>query len=119
MTQTIVINWTVFGLTLAGLALFSVLYALLTRWMSIKDVEGQTAWMVVVGVTVTVVALVYTFGLLVIVMTLAAFAASGWAMVVEYVTRVHGIRSADLQKSAELNKELLHDIQATGREEPL
>ena len=43
------------GITLGGLGLFGLAYAALVRHVTIKKMEGQTAYMVVVGVFVTVV----------------------------------------------------------------
>jgi hypothetical protein len=117
--QTIATSWLIFGQTLAGLALFGVLYAILTRWMSRGGVEGQTAFMVVGGVTVTVLALIPIFGLVATAMILAAFTASGFPMVVEYVSRVHDSRHADRLKANELAKGLLDDHQATRRQKYL
>ena len=108
MPQVISLNWTVFSLTLASLFLFAVSYAYLTRQMVIRKVEGQTAWMVVIGVTVVVVSQVPTFGLLIPALFLAAFAAAGLPMIYEYVTRVHDANRADMDNAKALAARLLN-----------
>ena len=115
MTQEITVNWTVFSLTLAALFFFALAYAYMTRQMVIRKVEGQTAWMVVGGVTVVVVSQVLTFGLLIPAMFMAAFAAAGLPMIVEYVTRVTDANRADIEKAKELAKEMLNDGQTRDR----
>ena len=107
MTQEITVNWTVFSLTLAALFFFALAYAYMTRQMVIRKVEGQTAWMVVGGVTVVVVSQVLTFGLLIPALFMAAFAAAGLPMIFEYVTRVTDANRADIEKAKELAKEML------------
>ena len=115
MTQEITVNWTVFSLTLAALFFFALAYAYMTRQMVIRKVEGQTAWMVVGGVTVVVVSQVLTFGLLIPALFMAAFAAAGLPMIVEYVTRVTDANRADIEKAKELAKEMLNDGQTRDR----
>jgi len=115
MTQEITVNWTVFSLTLAALFFFALAYAYMTRQMVIRKVEGQTAWMVVGGVTVVVVSQVLTFGLLIPALFLAAFTAAGIPMIVEYVTRVTDANRADIEKAKELAKEMLNDGQTRDR----
>ena len=114
--QTMEINWLVFGLTLAALFLFAVIYAYLTRQMVIRKVEGQTVWMVVGGVSVVVTAFIPTFGLLVPVMVMAGFVAAGLPMIYEYVTRVHDAQRSDLENAKALAAEILkHDDTAPDR----
>ena len=105
--QPIAINWTMFSLTLAALFAFGILYALLVRWVSIKQIEGQTAWAVVIGVTVTLLAMIPTFGLITVALMFCFFAASGIPMIVEYILRVHSQQSRDKEKAKGLAKDLL------------
>jgi hypothetical protein len=105
--QEIAVNWLVFGLSLAGLLLFGILYALLIRWGSKKEVEGQTAWAVVVGVTATLLAMIPTFGLMTIALMFAGFSASGIPMIVEYVLRIHKAQQTDKENAKGLAKDLL------------
>lgn len=92
--QAMSFDWAVFGTTLAALFLFGILYAMLVRWLSNHDVEGQTAYAVVGGVTVALLFSIPSFGLLVVAMLFAYFAACGLPMVVEYGDRVHKRRKA-------------------------
>jgi hypothetical protein len=105
--QQIDVNWLVFGLSLAGLLLFGILYSLVIRWGSKKEVEGQTAWAVVVGVTATLLAMIPTFGLATIALMFAGFAASGIPMIVEYVLRINKAQRSDKESAKGLAKDLL------------
>lgn len=96
--QAMSFDWAVFGTTLAALFLFGIVYALLVRWLSNHDVEGQTAYAVVGGVTVALLFSIPTFGLLPVAMLFAYFAACGLPMVVEYGDRVHKRRKARMQE---------------------
>lgn len=112
MSQEIAPNWIVIGLTLAALFCFGICYALLVNWMSRKKVTGQTAYAVVAGVTVALVASIPTFGLFPIAILFSYFGACGLPMVVEYAVRIHKERRADQEKAEALAKEALHDGQS-------
>lgn len=102
------LNWTVFSLTLAALFFFGVGYAVLVRTMSNSKVTGQTAYMVVVGVGVALVASIPTFGLLPIAILFAYFSACGLPMVIEYALRVHLERRKDLEAMEAIAKEAIN-----------
>src|SRR3990172_3740738 len=46
--------WTLLGAVLAGEFFFGILYAALVRWLSKKEVEGETAYPGVLGAFVSV-----------------------------------------------------------------
>jgi hypothetical protein len=105
--KEIAVNWLVFGVSLTSLLLFGILYSILIRWGSKKAVEGQTAWAVVVGVTVTLLGMIPTFGLMTIALIFAGFAASGIPMIVEYILRVHKAQQTDKENAKGIAKDLL------------
>lgn len=107
MTQFSDVNWLTFGLVLAALFLFGCLYAALVRFMAKRGSDGQTAWMVVVGVAVTLFGGVFVVGLWHALVMLALFAASGLPMVVEYVHRVEAARRADHEQAKRQSKDEL------------
>lgn len=100
--QLVAFDWTVFSLTLAALFFFGIVYAMIVRRMSQNNVTGQTAYMVVVGVSVALIASIPTFGLTIIAVLFAYFAACGLPMVVEYAFRVHEERRKDLDAATAL-----------------
>lgn len=105
--QQMAMNWMAFGLSLAGLFFFCILYSLLVRWMSKRNVEGQTAWAVVVGVTVTLLAMLPTLGLYTVSIMFCYFTAAGIPMIVEYILRVHAEQTKDKENAKGLAKDLL------------
>jgi uncharacterized membrane protein YhaH (DUF805 family) len=105
--QETAVNWTVFGLTLAGLFVFGVLYAMLVRSASKRNLEGQIAWAVVVGVAATLAALIPLLGLMNIALAAAGFTASGIPMIVEYLLRANKEHQSDKEKAQALAKEIL------------
>lgn len=105
--QTISPFYLNFGLVLASLFLFGIIYAYAVRRLSNSGVQGQTAWMVVVGVVVTVLAGSIVIGTQSAINLLICFAASGIPMIVEYVARVHGEQSRDQQSAEKVAKDLL------------
>ena len=107
--QLVAFNWTVFSLTLAALFFFGVVYAFIVRQMSINNVTGQTAYMVVVGVGVALIASIPTFGLLTVAILFANFAACGLPMVVEYAFRVHDERRRDLEAANALAMKAINE----------
>jgi len=120
--EVIAIDKTVFSLTLAALFLFGICYALLVNWMSEKQVSGQTAYLVVGGVSVGLVAAVPTFGLTFISIMFCYFAACGLPMVIEYGIRVHQERRRDEEAAQAIAKQAIteagdHDGQTPDREE--
>jgi hypothetical protein len=105
--EQIAINWQTFGWTLAADFLFGVFFAGVVRWASRRRLVGQTAWAVVVGVTVVLLSLIPTFGLFVIALVFGAFGAAGVPMILEYIDRVQKEIEADNAKSKGLAKDLL------------
>ena len=101
------LNWLAIGLTLAVLFIFGTGYAWIVRWMSKNSIEGQTAYVVVIGVSVTVLASTFLNGWLATLMTLACFAASGMPMIVEYVMRISKERQRDRENADQVAKDLL------------
>lgn len=105
--EVIAVNQPVISLTLAALFFFGVCYALLVNWMSRQQVTGQTAYMVVGGVSVGLIASIPTFGLTAVSILFAYFAACGLPMVVEYSVRVHQERRRDEEAAQALAKEAI------------
>ena len=99
------INWLFFGLVLAGLHVLAWLFAALVRYMARRGIEGQTAWMVVVGVAVTGVAAAPFVGVENALIFAAFFVASGTPMVVEYVSRVESSRQVDRKQAKDDKQE--------------
>lgn len=109
MNQEIAINQLTFGITLAALLVFGIAYAMLVRHMSNKKVSGQTAYMVVGGVAVALIASIPTFGVTAVVIFFCYFSACGLPMVIEYDLRVHNERRRDEEAAAALAKEAIKD----------
>jgi|SRR3990172_2085922 len=107
MMQSMAFDWTVFGLTLAALVFFGICYALLINWMSKKQVNGQTAYMVVGGVAVALIASIPTFGLFTVSILFSYFAGCGLPMVIEYGMRVHAEQRKDLEAATAIAKEAI------------
>lgn len=105
--EVIAIDRIVFSLTLAALFLFGICYALLVNWMSKKQVSGQTAYLVVGGVGITLVASIPTLGLTLVTILFSYFAACGLPMVIEYGVRVHQERRRDVEAASTLAREAL------------
>jgi len=99
--------WTLLGAVLAGEFFFGILYAALVRWLSKKEVEGQTAYLVVLGVFVSVAISIPLLGLPAALLALACFIASGMPMIVEYAARVHQERHKDKKDAQKVAKDLL------------
>ncbi len=108
-------DWTVFSMTLAALFFFGIGYALIVREMSKNNVTGQTAYMVVVGVGVALIASIPTFGLLPIAILFAYFSACGLPMVVEYAFRVHEERRKDLDEATALALKAINENDDVGQ----
>jgi uncharacterized iron-regulated membrane protein len=106
MEQT-AINWTVFGWTLASALIFGILFAGLVRWASKRKIVGQTAWAVVVGVSVTLIMMIPVFGLNLIAIAFCYFGATGLPMIVEYLLRIQKEIEQDSEKAQGLAKDLL------------
>lgn len=100
------VNWQAFGPVLAALLVFGLFYSLLVRWMAKKGVEGQTAWMVVIGVVVTGIGFAVIVGLEMALVMAVCFAASGFFMVIEYVSRVEAARRKDHEQAQKQSKDL-------------
>ena len=107
--QLVAFDWTVFSLTLATLFFFGIGYAMIVRQMSKNNVTGQTAYMVVVGVGVALIASIPTFGLLIVAVLFAYFSACGLPMVVEYAFRVHEERRKDLESANALAMKAINE----------
>ena len=101
------LNWTVIGLTLAFLLCFGGLYALAVRWMARNLIEGQTAYLVVLGTLVTLLASALIVGWQPALLTLACFAASGLPMVIEYVHRTSEEHRRDQERATSIARDLL------------
>jgi hypothetical protein len=106
-TQVLSPNYLQFGLVLATLFLFGVVYAYLVRWLANSNVQGQTAYAVVGGVGVTVLVSAVVIGMTNALYLIICFAASGLPMIVEYVNRVHGEHRKDQQSAQQVAKDLL------------
>jgi hypothetical protein len=100
-------NWTEIALTLVILFGFGVAYALVVRHMAQRGVEGQTAYLVVFGVGMTVLISSALVGWQAVALLLACFAASGLPMVIEYVLRVELERKRDRDDAAKIARDLL------------
>ena len=100
------VNWLTFGFVLAGLVLFGCFYAALVRFMAKRGADGQTAWMVVGGVAITLCGSIFIVGLQAALLMLACFAASGLPMVVEYVWRYESARRADHEQAKRHSKDV-------------
>jgi hypothetical protein len=105
--QFISINYPVFSLTIGALFLFGLVYAYIVRRLARAGVQGQTAYTVVVGVGITVLAAGWLIGWLNVILLLACFAASGLPMVIEYVNRTHHEQKRDRQDARSIAKDLL------------
>lgn len=117
--QSMAITWTVFSLTLAALFCFGICYALLVNWMYRNKVSGQTAYMVVGGVSVALIASIPTFGLIAIAILFSYFSACGLPMVIEYGIRVHKERRRDEESAIALAKEAVNEaIQEADDDKP-
>lgn len=115
MFQQIVLDWSTFGFVLADCFFFGVCYALFVRWLWIKKVEDQTALLVVFGVGVVLVLSIAFFGLYLVALLFALFAAAGLPMVVEYVERIHRSRTLDAETARRLEKEVIRADASTDR----
>ena len=101
------VDWAVFGLVLALLMIFGIAYAALVHYMAQRGIDGQTAWMVVLGTAVTLLGASFLVGWLNALLVAACFAASGAPMVIEFVARVENARRSDAQAARDASKELL------------
>jgi len=99
--------WLDFGWTLAAAFLFGVIFALIVRWASKRQMVGQTAWAVVIGVTVTLLTMIPVFGLEHVALVSCYFAASGVPMITEYILRIQSEIQQDKEKAQGLAKDLL------------
>lgn len=97
MNQAMAFNWAFFGFILADALLFGIFYALFVRWISKAKIEGQTAYLVVGGVSAVLLLASVMVGLVSMAILFALFAAAGLPMVIEYVDRVHHERRRDLE----------------------
>lgn len=107
--QEITLNWSVFGVVLVDAFFFGVFYSLFVRWLWTKNVEDQTVWLVIGGVAVVLVLSIALFGLLIIAVLFALFAAAGLPMVAEYVGRIHLMRQRDIEAAQKLARETVCD----------
>lgn len=105
--EQIAINWTNFGWTLAGAFVFGVLFAGLVRWASRRQIVGQTAWAVVVGVSAVLVIMMPVYGLILVAAAFCYFVAAGLPMVIEYIDRVQQEIEKDRASAKEQAKDLL------------
>ena len=105
--QTLSVNYPIFILTIVALFLFGVVYACFVHLLSKNEVHGQTAYLVVAGVGVTLIGSCALIGLLNVGLLLACFTASGLPMVVEYVNRTHKAQKRDKQDAKDVARDLL------------
>jgi hypothetical protein len=101
------LDYPVFILTIISLFLFGVLYAAFVRHLARQSVEGQTAYLVVVGVGVTLLGATAVIGIETALLLFACFAASGLPMVVEYILRMHLARRRDQEQAKQAARDLL------------
>lgn len=92
--QETAVNWAQIGQVMALAFGFGTSYAAFVRWMNRQGINNLTAFVVALGVLVTVLVSVIAIGWVDGLVVLAAFAASGAPMIVEYVLRVHAIDKA-------------------------
>ncbi len=107
MAQLLPAIYPVFTLTVAGLFLFGLIYAWIVRRLSDSGVQGQTAYTVVVGVGVTVLASAFLVGWANALLVLVCFAASGLPMIIEYGQRTHKQQKDDRERAAGVARDLL------------
>lgn len=103
----IAVNWTVFGWTLALEFIFGIFFACVVRWASRRQMVGQTAWAVVVGVTIVLLIQIPLFGLFPIALIFGSFGAAGAPMILEYIDRVQKEIEDERTKSKGYAKDLL------------
>ena len=101
------IFWLDFGWTLAAALLFGIVFAFVVHWASKRQMVGQTAWAVVVGVVVTLLTMIPVFGLDQVAIMSCYFGATGIPMIVEYILRVQSEIQQDKEKAKGLAKDLL------------
>lgn len=106
MTQ-IALNWQSFGSVLAAEFIFGVVFACIVRLASKKQIVGQTALVVIVGVAATLLIAIPVFGLNFITFLFPCFIASGIPVTVEYILRVHDEIQQDHKKAQDIAKDLL------------
>lgn len=105
--EQIALNWTVYGWTLAAAFIFGVLFALVVRWASKRQMVGQVAFAVIIGVAFTLLIAIPFFGLTLIAYLFPYFIASGAPMILEYILRVQAEIQHDKEESQKLAKDLL------------
>lgn len=101
------INWAVFGMCLALCFVFGIWYAWLVRWLAWHQIGDQTAYLVVLGVTVTLLLGGFVIGWGEMAAMFGLFAASGAPMVVEYITRTQAELRRDREQAERISRELL------------
>lgn len=99
------INWTVFGLVLAGELLFAIILALIVRYMAKNGPTGQTLWMVVLGFAGGLTIASPLIGWQAYVIVAVCFTVAGIPMGVEYLTRI----SDEHQEARKTLEGTLHD----------
>lgn len=105
--QTIALNWTNYGWTLALAFLFGLLFAMLVRWASRREMVAQTAFAVVLGVTATLLIAMPFFGQMVIIYLFPYFIASGLPMIAEYILRMESRIREDKKRAQDIAKDFL------------
>jgi hypothetical protein len=105
--QSIAVNWSAFGWSLAGAFVFGIIYACVVRFLAVKKIQHQTPWLVVFGVGVTLLIAIPTFGAQMLSLLFLFFAASGLPMVIEYVLRTQAAEREDIEKAQKIAKELV------------
>jgi hypothetical protein len=100
-------NWQFYGLTLAGEFVFGLLFAVLVRLASKRQIIGQTAFAVIIGVSATLLITIPVFGLNMVVSIFPHFIFSGTPMVTEYLLRLATAAEKDAEKAKDVAKDLL------------
>ncbi len=99
-------NWHFYSLTLAGAFLFGVLFAFLIRLASKRQIIGQTAFAVIIGVAATLLIMIPVFGLTLVASMFPYFIASGIPMITEYLLRVASAAEKDAERAKGIAKDL-------------
>jgi hypothetical protein len=100
-------NWTVYGLSLAAALIFGIIFAMVVRWASKRQMVAQTAFAVVVGVTATLLIATPFFGVDVITYLFPYFIAAGLPMIFEYVLRIEAAIRKDKERAQDVAKDFL------------
>jgi len=101
------VNWQLIALTLVILFVFGSAYSLVVRLIARRGIEGQTAYLVVLGSGITILGSAFLIGWVHALLVLACFGASGLPMVIEYVLRVSNEQRRDKEDAKAVARDLL------------